>query len=175
MQFVFDDEGLEVLIKSKDDKAEESENKFVGGQNRWSYDAFTNWEFWWKKFPVLVYFKVCSINTSCGLWHHHCNTSCTTLIQNSEWICMGTQNVKAGSAAWLKAAMTMMAATAAPQLTCSIMKLTCTCTTHRHLGCLLAFQSMCTCAQLTAHSIPVSELPSVFLNYRACNRFSAGA
>ncbi|DBB11602.1 TPA: hypothetical protein ACH3X3_006992 [Trebouxia sp. C0006] len=57
VQFVFDDEGLEVLIKSKDDKAEESENKFVGGQNRWSYDAFTNWEFWWKKFPVLVYFK----------------------------------------------------------------------------------------------------------------------
>jgi len=143
VQFVFDDEGLEVLIKSKDDKAEESENKFVGGQNRWSYDAFTNWEFWWKKFPVLVYFKVCSINTSCGLWHHYCNTSCTTLIQNSEWVCMGTQNVKAGSAAWLKAAMTMMAATAAPQLTCSIMTLTCACEIHRHLGFLVSVQ-LCT-------------------------------
>lgn len=59
MQFVFDDEALEVLIKSKGDEAEESENKFVGGQNRWRFDAFTNWEFWWKKFPVLVYFKVC--------------------------------------------------------------------------------------------------------------------
>ncbi len=105
VQFVFDDEGLEVLIKSKDDKAEESENKFVGGQNRWSYDAFTNWEFWWKKFPVLVYFKVCSINTSYGLRQHCCTTSFTTLIQNSEWFCMGTQNVKAGSAAWLKTAM----------------------------------------------------------------------
>ncbi|KAL3160611.1 hypothetical protein ABBQ32_010541 [Trebouxia sp. C0010 RCD-2024] len=53
VQFVFDDEALEVLIKSN-----ESENKFVGGRNRWEYDSFTNWEFWWKKFPVLVYFKV---------------------------------------------------------------------------------------------------------------------
>lgn len=53
VQFVFDDEALEVLIKSK-----ESENKFVGGQNRWAFDSFTNWEFWWKGFPVLVYFKV---------------------------------------------------------------------------------------------------------------------
>lgn len=58
VQFVFDDEALEVLIKSgKDDEGKESENKFVGGQNRWKYDAFTNWEFWWKSFPVLVYFK----------------------------------------------------------------------------------------------------------------------
>ena len=105
VQFVFDDEALEVLIKSKDDKAEESENKFVGGQNRWSYDAFSNWEFWWKKFPVLVYFKVCSINTSCGLWHHCCDASCTTLIQNSKGVCMGTQNARKGSAAWLKVAM----------------------------------------------------------------------
>lgn len=53
VQFVFDDEALEVLIKSN-----KSENKFVGGQNRWAYDSFTNWEFWWNKFPVLVYFKV---------------------------------------------------------------------------------------------------------------------
>lgn len=58
VQFVFDDEALEVLIKSGgSDESQESENKFVGGQNRWKYDAFTNWEFWWKKFPVLVYFK----------------------------------------------------------------------------------------------------------------------
>ena len=58
---MFDDEALEVLIKSGgSDESQESENKFVGGQNRWKYDAFTNWEFWWKKFPVLVYFKVCS-------------------------------------------------------------------------------------------------------------------
>lgn len=50
---MFDDEALEVLIKSN-----KSENKFVGGQNRWAYESFTNWEFWWNKFPVLVYFKV---------------------------------------------------------------------------------------------------------------------
>jgi hypothetical protein len=36
----------------------ETENAFVGGQNRWSYDSFVNWEFWWPAFPVLVYFKV---------------------------------------------------------------------------------------------------------------------
>ena len=105
MQFVFDDEALVVLIKSKDDKAEESENKFVGGQNRWNYDAFTNWEFWWKKFPVLVYFKVCSINASCGPWHHCRNILFTTLIQNTKWVCMGIKYVKEGFAAWLTTAM----------------------------------------------------------------------
>ena len=65
VQFVFDDEALEVLVKSK-----ESENKFVGGQNRWKFDSFTNWEFWWKDFPVLVYFKVRSL--SCP--RHQCFT-----------------------------------------------------------------------------------------------------
>jgi hypothetical protein len=39
------------------EQQEESENAFVGGQNRWTYDSFTNWEFWWPNFPVLVYFK----------------------------------------------------------------------------------------------------------------------
>ncbi len=119
MQFVFDDEGLEVLIKSKDDKAEESENKFVGGQNRWSYDAFTNWEFWWKKFPVLVYFKVCSFNTSYGLWHHCCHTFFTTMIQNSKWVCMGTQNAR--SMALSSMNQGCHGATTAHLLTCSIM------------------------------------------------------
>ncbi len=37
---------------------EETENAFVGGANRWRYDTFVNWEFWWPGFPVLVYFKV---------------------------------------------------------------------------------------------------------------------
>lgn len=61
---MFDDEALEVLIKSN-----KSENKFVGGENRWAYDSFTNWEFWWNKFPVLVYFKVqtSSISASFGV------------------------------------------------------------------------------------------------------------
>lgn len=36
----------------------ESDNAFVGGQNRWRYDTFVNWEYWWPAFPVLVYFKV---------------------------------------------------------------------------------------------------------------------
>jgi len=33
------------------------ENTFVGGENRWRFDTFTNWEFWWPNFPILVYFK----------------------------------------------------------------------------------------------------------------------
>jgi hypothetical protein len=27
------------------------------GVGNYSYSAFTNWEFWWPAFPVLVYFK----------------------------------------------------------------------------------------------------------------------
>ena len=30
----------------------------VGGENRWEYNLFTNWELWWPGFPILVYFKV---------------------------------------------------------------------------------------------------------------------
>jgi hypothetical protein len=52
VRFVFDDEALEVVIG-----AQETENAFVGGKNRWTYDSFVNWEFWWPGFPVLVYFK----------------------------------------------------------------------------------------------------------------------
>ncbi|GBF92640.1 hypothetical protein Rsub_05009 [Raphidocelis subcapitata] len=55
VKFVFDDEALEVVIAGKEEK--ETENKFVGGRNRWTYDTFINWEFWWPSFPVLVYFK----------------------------------------------------------------------------------------------------------------------
>ena len=54
VKFVFDDEALEVVIGANN---AESENKFVGGRNRWAYDTFVNWEFWWPGFPVLVYFK----------------------------------------------------------------------------------------------------------------------
>jgi len=52
-RFQFDDEGLGVIRAG-----EETENVFVGGTNRWSYDAFVNWEFWFPGFPILVYFKV---------------------------------------------------------------------------------------------------------------------
>jgi hypothetical protein len=54
-RFVFDDEALEVVIAGKEEQ--ETENKFVGGRNRWTYDTFINWELWWPAFPVLVYFK----------------------------------------------------------------------------------------------------------------------
>lgn len=54
VRFRFEADALEVVIG---DKEEKSDNKFVGGENRWKYDTFTNWEFWWPNFPVLVYFK----------------------------------------------------------------------------------------------------------------------
>lgn len=54
VKFRFEADALEVVIGEKDEK---SDNKFVGGENRWKYDSFTNWEFWWPNFPVLVYFK----------------------------------------------------------------------------------------------------------------------
>ena len=58
-RFVFEADALEVVVASKEQ--EETENAFVGGRNRWSYDTFTNWEFWWPGFPVLVYFKVSTL------------------------------------------------------------------------------------------------------------------
>ncbi|KAK9832598.1 hypothetical protein WJX81_002696 [Elliptochloris bilobata] len=54
VRFRFEDDALEVLIGESNEK---TENKFVGGENRWKYDTFVNWEFWWPAFPVLVYFK----------------------------------------------------------------------------------------------------------------------
>lgn len=52
VKFIFGPDALEVRIGNA-----ESENKFVGGENKWAYDTFTNWEFWWPGFPILVYFK----------------------------------------------------------------------------------------------------------------------
>ena len=40
---MFEKDALEVVIGEKDEK---SGNAFVGGENRWQYKAFTNWEFW---------------------------------------------------------------------------------------------------------------------------------
>ena len=34
-----------------------TDNAFVGGENRWKYKKFVNWELFWPNFPVLVYFK----------------------------------------------------------------------------------------------------------------------
>lgn len=38
--FVFDDEALEVVIAGTE---KPTDNKFVGGRNRWAYDTFINW------------------------------------------------------------------------------------------------------------------------------------
>lgn len=42
VKFVFDDEALEVVIGENN---AQSENKFVGGRNRWAYKTFTNCAF----------------------------------------------------------------------------------------------------------------------------------
>ncbi|CAL5220775.1 g2841 [Coccomyxa viridis] len=54
VKFVFDSDSLEVVLGNE---AKETENAFVGGENKWKFSTFTNWEFWWPNFPVLVYFK----------------------------------------------------------------------------------------------------------------------
>lgn len=54
IKFRFGPEALEVVVG---DKEKDTSNAFVGGPNCWYYDTFTNWEFWWPNFPVLVYFK----------------------------------------------------------------------------------------------------------------------
>lgn len=40
VRFVFDDKTLQVLIGEQKEK---SENAFVGGENKWSYESFVNW------------------------------------------------------------------------------------------------------------------------------------
>jgi len=65
VRFVFGPDALEVVLDIKKEggalpsasDADQPENAFVGGENRWRYDSFVNWEFWWPDFPVLVYFK----------------------------------------------------------------------------------------------------------------------
>ena len=67
VKFVFDSDSLEVVLGNE---AAETENAFVGGENKWKFSTFTNWEFWWPNFPVLVYFKVQAVGPHC---------TCTTL------------------------------------------------------------------------------------------------
>mmetsp|Transcript_45737 Transcript_45737/g.145733 ORF Transcript_45737/g.145733 Transcript_45737/m.145733 type:complete len:209 (+) Transcript_45737:18-644(+) len=57
VKFVFGPEHLEVKVGSDVSDMRESDNKIVGGANKWRYDTFTNWEMWWPGFPILVYFK----------------------------------------------------------------------------------------------------------------------
>ena len=56
VKFVFAEEDLEVVIGDAP-TGDQPENAFVGGENKWTFDSFVNWEFWWPDFPVLVYFK----------------------------------------------------------------------------------------------------------------------
>jgi hypothetical protein len=64
VRFVFGPRSLEVVVGADTPEeiaagqGTETENRFVGGKNEWSYDSFVNWEFFPSKgFPVLVYFK----------------------------------------------------------------------------------------------------------------------
>ena len=63
IRFVFDDDAFEVQTKPLDDLfsselTQTGENFAVGGENRWRYDSFANWEFFPSAdVPVLVYFK----------------------------------------------------------------------------------------------------------------------
>jgi len=55
VKFLFESTSLEVVIGEKEEK---TENAFVGGENRWEYNTFVNWEiFPSPAFPILVYFK----------------------------------------------------------------------------------------------------------------------
>lgn len=56
LRFTFDDQGAFSLVKS--DGASLSENVVVGGENRWTYSSFVNYDFLPSRdFPILVYFK----------------------------------------------------------------------------------------------------------------------
>ena len=65
IRFVFDDDAFEVKTKEldalfSDDSSltNTGENFAVGGENRWTYDSFVNWEFFPSvDLPILVYFK----------------------------------------------------------------------------------------------------------------------
>eukprot|EP00611_Tribonema_gayanum_P018435 TRINITY_DN3154_c0_g1_i1.p1 TRINITY_DN3154_c0_g1~~TRINITY_DN3154_c0_g1_i1.p1 ORF type:complete len:197 (-),score=53.99 TRINITY_DN3154_c0_g1_i1:141-731(-) len=59
VRFEFDAESMEVKIDAgKGDLADSGENFAVGGQNRWAYDTWTNWEVYPSEaLPVLMYFK----------------------------------------------------------------------------------------------------------------------
>ncbi|CAK9031588.1 unnamed protein product [Durusdinium trenchii] len=64
VRFVFDNEAFAVQTLSTGEELEKpGENIVVGGENRWKYSSFVNWEFFPKGLvekglpPVLVYFK----------------------------------------------------------------------------------------------------------------------
>lgn len=50
---------MEVKIgNDKGELTDSGENAFVGGESRWRYDTWTNWEVYpSESFPILMYFK----------------------------------------------------------------------------------------------------------------------
>ena len=55
LRFTFDESAFS-LKKESGEKL--SENIVVGGENRWAYKSFVNWQFLpSEEFPILVYFK----------------------------------------------------------------------------------------------------------------------
>jgi len=63
IRFVFDEDAFEVQTKPLDDLfsndlTNTGENFAVGGENRWSYSSFVNYDFFpGERLPILVYFK----------------------------------------------------------------------------------------------------------------------
>mmetsp|Transcript_19227 Transcript_19227/g.33724 ORF Transcript_19227/g.33724 Transcript_19227/m.33724 type:complete len:244 (+) Transcript_19227:1-732(+) len=64
VRFVFDEEAFELRTQGASaDLEKPGENIVVGGENRWKYSSFVNWEFFPKGLvekglpPILVYFK----------------------------------------------------------------------------------------------------------------------
>jgi len=58
LEVVFIEPGASDDVARAASVASSGDNKLQGGgENRWAYDAVTNWEFWWPGFPCLVYFK----------------------------------------------------------------------------------------------------------------------
>mmetsp|Transcript_21168 Transcript_21168/g.29655 ORF Transcript_21168/g.29655 Transcript_21168/m.29655 type:complete len:228 (-) Transcript_21168:368-1051(-) len=56
LRFAFDDDSFS-LVRSNDGSSI-GENVVVGGENKWKYTSFRNWEFLPnEKFPILVYFR----------------------------------------------------------------------------------------------------------------------
>ena len=55
LRFAFDDTAFSLM---KSDGSRLDDNIVVGGENRWAYKDFVNWQFLPSKdFPILVYFK----------------------------------------------------------------------------------------------------------------------
>ena len=59
IRFVFDETSFELKTTSSDEDLQSSgENIVVGGENRWRYDSFVNYDFFPNRgLPILVYFK----------------------------------------------------------------------------------------------------------------------